>query len=104
MIDLQRIQRRLMEPGPWLWLALGLGAALRAWLVVFTEGTDDVPIWFSHAGWTRQQGLVGYYEWQEVFNHPPFIGKAMSLLWMVARTTEIPFALLLRAQIGRAHV
>jgi hypothetical protein len=97
MIDLQRVRRRLMEPGPWLWLALGLGAALRAWLAVFTEGTDDVPIWFSHAGWTRQQGLVGYYEWQEVFNHPPFIGKAMSLLWVLARTTEIPFALLLRA-------
>ena len=60
MIDLQRVRRRLMAPGPWLWLVLGLGATLRAWLAIFTEGTDDVSIWFSHAGWTRQQGLVGY--------------------------------------------
>jgi hypothetical protein len=97
MIDARRIRQRLAEPGPWLWLALVVGAAVRAWLVVFTEGTDDVPIWYSHAAWTRQQGLVGYYAWQEVFNHPPFMGKAMSLLWVVARITDVPFRILLRA-------
>ena len=97
MIDLQRVRRRLSEPGPWLWTALAIGAVVRAGLVVFSEGSDDVPIWFSHAAWTRRYGLVGYYEWQEVFNHPPFIGKAMSLLWVLSQMAEIPFRILLRA-------
>ena len=89
--------RFMRWPGPWLWFVFALGAILRAYLVIFTEGTDDVAIWFSHAGWTRRDGLVGYYEWQEVFNHPPFIGKVISLLWAAARLAEIPFQIALRA-------
>ncbi len=89
--------RFLESPGPWLWIALAIGAALRAYLVIATEGTDDVPIWSSHAGWTVEYGLVGYYEWQQVFNHPPFIGKLMSWLWLFGKATDIPFRVLLRA-------
>jgi hypothetical protein len=90
------ILRTLETPGPWLWLAIAAGAILRAWLVFFTAGTDDVPIWASHAGWTVEYGLVGYYEWQEVFNHPPFIGKVMSWLWLFGKAYDIPFRFLLR--------
>ncbi|MEE8507645.1 MAG: hypothetical protein V3T07_01160 [Myxococcota bacterium] len=97
LADLDGPIRFMRWPGPWLWIVLALGMGIRAYLVIFTEGTDDVAIWFSHAGWTRRDGLVGYYEWQEVFNHPPFIGKAISLLWVLARLTEIPFPMLLRA-------
>jgi hypothetical protein len=87
----------LAAPGPWLWAALVLGAALRAFLVLATEGTQDVAIWQSHAGWTRQHGLVGYYERQEVFNHPPFIGWVMARLWAAALLADLPFRVVLRA-------
>jgi len=40
---------------------------------------------------------VGYYERSEVFNHPPFIGKLLSGIWVVARGAEIPFHIPLRA-------
>ncbi len=79
------------ERGPWLWGAVALGIALRAYLVLFTPGTDDVPIWASHAGWTTQHGLIGYYSFQEVFNHPPFIGRALSEVWQLAKAWDIPF-------------
>jgi hypothetical protein len=88
--------RFAQSPGPWLWVALALGAGIRIFLVLATEGTDDVAIWQSHAGWTDQYGLVGYYERSEVFNHPPFIGKLLSGVWVIARGAEIPFRIPLR--------
>jgi hypothetical protein len=87
----------LAEPGPWLWTLLAIGAALRAFLVLATEGTHDVAIWQSHAGWTRQYGLVGYYERSEVFNHPPFVGWLMARLWAFAVVADLPFGVVLRA-------
>jgi hypothetical protein len=79
-------------------IAIGvIGAALRVFLVVATDGTDDVPIWQSHAGWTNQYGLVGYYGRSEVFNHPPFIGWLHAQLFVAARVLDIPFRILLRA-------
>ncbi len=88
--------RALRSPGPWLVAALVLGAAARVFLAVFTEGTDDVPIWESHAGWVHKQGLVRYYAWQEVMNHPPFIGRVHAALWELAREWGIPFRAALR--------
>jgi hypothetical protein len=88
--------RFAQSSGPWLWVALVLGAAVRIFLVLATEGTDDVDIWQSHAGWTDQYGLVGYYERSEVFNHPPFIGKLLSEVWVAARAVDVPFRIPLR--------
>lgn len=85
------------QPGMWLWVALGLGALARVFLVIATEGTQDVPIWQSHAGWTHQFGLVGYYERSEVFNHPPFISTLLSKVWVLARAADVPFRIPLRA-------
>jgi len=82
--------------GPWLWVAVALGFAVRAYLILFTPGTDDVPIWESHAGWTTQHGLIGYYSFQEVFNHPPFIGRMLSGVWQLAKAWDIPFRIPLR--------
>lgn len=79
------------ERGSWFWIAVVLGFALRAYLILFTPGTDDVPIWQSHAGWTAQHGLIGYYNFQEVFNHPPFIGRVLSEVWQLAKWADIPF-------------
>jgi hypothetical protein len=81
----------LRSPGAWLWVAISLGALLRGYLIGFTPGTDDVPIWQSHAGWTAQHGLIGYYSFQEVFNHPPFIGRVLSEVWQLAKAWDIPF-------------
>jgi hypothetical protein len=88
--------RFAQSPGPWLWAALALGAGIRIFLVLATEGTDDVPIWQSHAGWAQQYGLAGYYQRSEVFNHPPFIGKLLSGVWVIARNADIPFRIPLR--------
>jgi hypothetical protein len=87
----------LRAPGAWLWIAVAVGAALRAFFVLATQGTDDVPIWQSHAGWIHQYGLVGYYARSEVFNHPPFIGYALSKLWELAKAFDVPFRIPLRA-------
>jgi hypothetical protein len=84
-------------PPPWLWVAVLLGALLRAYLVVYTEGTHDVPIWESHAGWTAEHGLIGYYGFQEVFNHPPFIGRLLSEVWILAKAADVPFRIPHRA-------
>jgi len=85
------------RPGPWLWLVLAAGAAVRAYLVVATDGTHDVAIWQTHAGWTHQYGLVGYYERSEVFNHPPLVAKALSQVWLWAKAADVPFRIPQRA-------
>ena len=97
LAELEGPLRFLREPGPWLWIVFTVGIAIRAYLAIFTDGTDDVRIWFSHAGWTHEYGLVDYYQRQEVFNHPPFIGKLLSLLWVFAREVGVPFRIVLRA-------
>ena len=87
----------LRARGTWWWAALGVGAVVRVALVLFTEGTLDVPIWQAHAESVRKFGLVGYYERQEVFNHPPFMGMAMAVGWAKAIGLGVPFAVYLRA-------
>jgi hypothetical protein len=85
------------EPGPWLWLALALGAALRVYLLVFTEGTFDVAIKLHHGTQVGHLGLLEYYRQAQVFNHPPLMGEWFALLARLAETTDIPFRVLLRA-------
>lgn len=87
---------RFAAPGPWLWGVLLVGAVLRLGLVLLSEGTHDVAIWQSHAGWTHQYGLVGYYERSPVFNHPPFVGWALAELWALGKALDVPFRVLLR--------
>src|SRR5437879_924785 len=50
-----------LRPGIWFWVVIALGAALRFYCVIFTEGTQDVEIWERHARDVREQGLIGYY-------------------------------------------
>jgi hypothetical protein len=85
------------EPGPWLWLALALGAALRVYLLVFTEGTFDVAIKLHHGNQVNRLGLLEYYRQAQVFNHPPLMGEWFAALARLAAATGIPFRLLLRA-------
>ena len=82
--------------GIWFWILIALGAALRFYLVVFTEGTQDVAIWERHARDVRNSGLIAYYHGDPSANHPPFITEAETLL-LRSDATGIPFRVLLRA-------
>jgi hypothetical protein len=86
-----------LRPGIWFWAVIALGAALRFYCVIFTEGTQDVEIWERHARDVCERGLVGYYHVDPSANHPPFISEVESLLSRVADATGIPFRILLRA-------
>jgi hypothetical protein len=81
----------------WFWIALAIGLALRLYLVVATEGTQDVAIWERHARDVHDLGLIGYYHADPSGNHPPFISEVESLLVRVSDATRIPFRILLRA-------
>jgi len=85
------------HPGPWFWLAVLLGAAIRVYLVACTEGTSDVGLWRRHAVGVHYDGLIAYYHANAEMNHPPAIGVALSWLWRCAETLGISFPLLLRA-------
>jgi hypothetical protein len=81
----------------WFWIVIALGAALRFYLVVFTEGTQDVQIWQRHARDVRDSGLIAYYHGDPSANHPPFITEVEALLLRISDATGIPFRILLRA-------
>ncbi|MEY2544799.1 MAG: hypothetical protein QOE81_2260 [Verrucomicrobiota bacterium] len=85
------------RPGIWFWVIVALGAALRFYLVVFTDGTQDVAIWERHARDVREQGLIGYYHGDPSANHPPFISEVESWLFAASDATGIPFRISLRA-------
>jgi glycosyl transferase family 87 len=79
------------------WIALFLGAALRFYCVVFTEGTYDINDWTTHATGVRDHGLIGYYHANESANHPPFMLKAASLIQRASEAMGIPFRIIFRA-------
>src|SRR5437016_14597409 len=85
------------RPGIWFWIVIALGAALRFYLVVFTDGTQDVAIWERHARDVRDHGLIGYYHGDPSANHPPFISEVESLFIGVAAATGVPFRTFLRS-------
>ncbi len=85
------------RPGIWFWIVIALGAALRFYLVVFTDGTQDVAIWERHARDVRDHGLIGYYHGDPSANHPPFISEVESWLFTASDTTGVPFRIFLRA-------
>jgi len=85
------------RPGIWFWIVIALGAALRFYLVVFTDGTQDVAIWERHARDVRDHGLIGYYHGDPSANHPPFISDVESWLFTASDTTGVPFRIFLRA-------
>jgi hypothetical protein len=84
----------------WFWVALACGVVIRIYLVVFTDGTQDVAIWERHARDVRDFGLIAYYHGDPSANHPPFITEAETLLLRVSDATGIPFRILLRAPFG----
>ncbi len=92
--------RWFSRPGLWFWTALAIGFAIRIYLVVWTEGTFDVPIWERHARDVITHGLIGYYHADDSANHPPFISEVEALLLRSADASGIPFRILLRAPVA----
>ena len=81
----------LKRPGPWLWLALFLGAGLRIYFACFTEGTFDVAIKLHHGTQIRELGLLEYYRRAQVMNHPPLAGGYFAACAWLAAQTGIAF-------------
>lgn len=84
------------RPGIWFWVVIALGTALRFYLVVFTDGTQDVAIWERHARDVREYGLITYYHGDPSANHPPFISEVESWLFAASDATGVPFRIFLR--------
>jgi hypothetical protein len=79
------------------WTAMLIGAALRIYCLVFTNGTGDMDDWEDHAQQVRDRGLIGYYHANSFANHPPFISKVGALILQIATVTHIPFRIFFRA-------
>jgi hypothetical protein len=92
------------RPGIWFWVVIALGAALRFYLVVFTDGTQDVAIWERHARDVREHGLIDYYHGDPSANHPPFISEVESWLFAASDATGVPFRIFLRAPFALIDV
>jgi hypothetical protein len=92
-----RTLRALERPGAWFWLALALGAALRAWLVLATEGSFDVSIKAVHGHSVNSFGVLETYARSEIFNHPPQMGRFFAGLESLAASSGVPFRVWLRA-------
>lgn len=89
--------RFLQVPGVWFWLALAVGAALRVYLIGWTEGTFDVAIKNHHGNQILKLGLAGWYQALEIANHPPPMGRFFAALTALSEATGIPFRILMRA-------
>src|SRR5437867_13119706 len=86
-----------LRPVIWFWVVIALGAVLRFYLVVFTDGTQDVDIWERHARDVREHGLIGYYHGDTSGKHPPFISEAESVLLRASGESGGPSRIFLRA-------
>jgi len=89
--------RALQRPGSWFWLALALGAAIRVWLVVATDGTFDVAIKGVHGRSVASFGVLGTYARSEIMNHPPQMARFFAAVASLAAWSDVPFRVWLRA-------
>ena len=94
----------LQRPGAWLWVLVSAGILVRAFLVIFTEGTYDVSIWKSHAQGVLDHGLVGQYRVSEALNHPPLACWVAAGLLLLSQWTGVSFGIVLRAPLALADV
>src|SRR5207302_416279 len=85
-----------LRPGIWFWVVIALGAALRFYCVIFTEGTQDVEIWERHARDVREHGLIGYYHGNTDCAVAFFLLLA---LWFISKEKLIPAAIVVGASL-----
>lgn len=88
---------RLREPGPWLWIALALGALPRLYLVFATDGTLDAIVWAALIDEVHERGLIATYRGGAfTLNHPPVAVLLASGLRELGVLTSLPFAVVFR--------
>lgn len=90
----------------WLFAAGICGAAVRAYLLLSSDGSLDGPILGGHGQQILAHGLIPYYEAGAgvapgvgalpPFNHPPPIAAVIAGLAWLAEATGVPFTLLWR--------
>jgi hypothetical protein len=78
------------------WGAIVIGAALRVYCVVGTNGTGDMDDWEDHARQVHDRGLIGYYHANSFANHPPLVSELGSLMFETSVASGIPFRILFR--------
>src|SRR5205809_3320458 len=79
------------------WAAILIGAVLRFYCVVFTNGTGDMDDWEDHAQQVYARGLIGFYHANSFANHPPLISEVGALILRISTATHVPFRILFRA-------
>ena len=94
----------LSRPGPWVWILCAAGVLLRLFLALRTAGTADVEIWTEHAAGVALDGLMGHYQADDAFNHPPFISLVMAGLWKLSLATGLPFPPIYRTLVAAFDV
>jgi len=57
----ERVSSPAFQKRSAFWMAIAIGAILRAYCVVFTNGTSDMEDWQDHAQQVLNRGLIGYY-------------------------------------------
>jgi hypothetical protein len=93
----ERVSSPAFQKRSAFWMAIAIGAILRAYCVVFTNGTSDMEDWQDHAQQVLNRGLIGYYHANSFANHPPFVSEVGALILRIAQGTHILFRILFRA-------
>ena len=81
---------------PWFVASAGLGLWIRLFLVVFSEGSNDVGLMESHATAVSRYGLIGAYESSALVNHPPPLLFAARGALAIADGVGMPFGVVWR--------
>jgi Glycosyltransferase family 87 len=97
MQNTNELSMTFSRAGVWFWTAIVLGAAIRFYLIVFTEGTFDAVLWEGHSRDVINRGVVGCYHVNGSANHPPFISEMEALLLRMSDATDISYRIFLRA-------
>jgi hypothetical protein len=97
MQNTNELSMTFSRAGLWFWMAIVLGAAIRFYLVVFTEGTFDAQLWEGHSRDVIERGVVGCYHVNGSANHPPFISEIEAVLLGMSDATGISYRIFLRA-------
>ena len=91
---------RLSEPGPWVFLALAVGALPRIFWIFFSEGTADAIVWEALVQDVRERGMIAVYRGGDhILNHPPMAVWLASQLDFIGQRFGIPFSVSFRAPL-----
>ena len=91
---------RLSEPGPWVFLALAVGALPRIFWIFFSEGTADAIVWEALVQDVRERGMIAVYRGGDhILNHPPMAVWLASQLDFAGQRLGVPFSVSFRAPL-----